>query len=41
MLIKDVKTAFKIADVEYVPNSTKLNFKYLKDLRDENGNPLP
>lgn len=41
MLIKDVKTAFKIADVEYVENSTKLNFNYLSDLLDENQNPLP
>lgn len=41
MLISQVKTAFKIADVEYEPNSTKLNFKYLKNILDENGNPLP
>lgn len=41
MLISQVKTAFKIADVEYVHNSTKLNFKYLKNIVDENGNPLP
>ncbi|BCD70752.1 hypothetical protein SNTW_13970 [Helicobacter suis] len=33
--------AFKIADVEFVPGSTKLNFHYLKELNDENKNPLP
>ncbi len=36
MHISGVKTAFKIADVEYVKDSTKLNFNYLKDLKDEN-----
>lgn len=36
MKISEVKTAFKIADVEFVAGSTKLNFNYLKDLRDEN-----
>lgn len=36
MKINKVKTAFKIADVEFVKGSTKLNFKYLKELRDEN-----
>ncbi len=41
MLIAEVKTAFKIADVEYVENSTKLNFKYLDNLTDENNKPLP
>ncbi|MHB9296682.1 hypothetical protein PilKf_02457 [Pillotina sp. SPG140] len=41
MKIKDVKTAFKIADVEYIENSTKLYFKYLKNLKDENGNEIP
>ncbi len=41
MHISEVKTAFKIADVECVPSSTKLNFNYLKELRDENNNPLP
>ncbi len=41
MHISQVNTAFKIADVEYVNNSTKLNFNYLTDLKDENGNPLP
>ena len=37
----EVKTAFKIADVEFVAGSTKLNFNYLKELRDENGKALP
>ncbi|MDR0967945.1 MAG: hypothetical protein LBL75_03945 [Rickettsiales bacterium] len=41
MKITQVKTAFKIADIEYVPGSTKLNFKYLTELKDENKNPLP
>ena len=41
MKISEVKTAFKIADVEFVAGSTKLNFNYLKDLRDEKGNALP
>ena len=41
MKINTVKTAFKIADIELVPNSTKLNFNYLKDLKDENGEKLP
>lgn len=41
MEISKVKTAFKIADVEFVEGSTKLNFNYLKNLRDENGNSLP
>ena len=41
MKINKVKTAFKIADVELVPNSTKLSFNYLKDLKDENGEKLP
>lgn len=41
MKIKDVKTAFKIADVQYVKNSTTLNFKYLSNIKDENGNLLP
>ncbi|GAA9671632.1 hypothetical protein HpVH12_14660 [Helicobacter pylori] len=36
MHISEVKTAFKIADVEYVKDSTKLNFNYLKDLIDRN-----
>ena len=29
MLITDVKTAFKIADVKFINNSTKLDFVYL------------
>lgn len=37
MKISEVKTAFKIADVELNKNSTKLNFNYLKNLKDENG----
>lgn len=41
MKISEVKTAFKIADVEFVEGSTKLNFNYLKELKDENGNALP
>lgn len=41
MKIEQVKTAFKIADVEFVEGSTKLNFNYLKDLKDENGKTLP
>lgn len=41
MHIKQVKTAFKIADVENTPNSTKLKFNYLKNLKDENGQLLP
>lgn len=41
MHISQVKTAFKIADVELVPGTTKLNFNYLSDLRDENGIQLP
>ena len=40
MKIAQVKTAFKIADVEFVSGSTKLNFNYLKDLKDENGKAL-
>ena len=41
MKINEVKTAFKIADVEYVENSTKLKFNYLSKLKDENGRELP
>ncbi|WQT15285.1 GIY-YIG nuclease family protein [Helicobacter pylori] len=41
MHISEVKTAFKIADVECVKDSTKLNFNYLKDLKDENNQILP
>lgn len=40
MKITEVKTAFKIADVKFVQNSTKLEFKYLKHLKDESGNVL-
>jgi hypothetical protein len=40
MKITEVKTAFKIADVELVENSTKLRFKYLQNLHDENGQPI-
>ncbi|WP_120869583.1 GIY-YIG nuclease family protein [Helicobacter pylori] len=40
MHISGVKTAFKIADVEYVKDSIKLNFNYLKDLKDENNQSL-
>lgn len=40
MHISRVKTAFKIADVGYVKDSTKLNFNYLKDLKDENNQSL-
>ncbi|WP_276882516.1 type II restriction endonuclease [Campylobacter cuniculorum] len=41
MKISEVKTAFKIADVEFVKGSTRLNFNYLKDLKDEKGKTLP
>ena len=41
MKIEQVKTAFKIADVKFVQGSTKLNFNYLKDLKNEKGEPLP
>lgn len=41
MKISEVKTAFKIADVEFVQGSTKLNFNYLENLKDENGKALP
>ena len=37
MRIEDVKTAFKIADVIWDGKSTKLTFKYLDNLIDENG----
>lgn len=40
MKIKEVKTAFKIADVELVVNKTKLNFNYLKNIKDEYGQKL-
>lgn len=41
MHISEVKTAFKIADVNWDGKSTKLTFEYLKNLKDESGNPLP
>ena len=41
MNIKKVKTAFKIADVTWDGKSTKLNFVYLKEIKDENGVLLP
>ena len=41
MHINQVKTAFKIADVKYIPGSTKLEFAYLDKLVDENGKSLP
>ncbi|MDE7316831.1 MAG: type II restriction endonuclease [Helicobacter sp.] len=41
MHINDVKTAFKIADVEFVKGSTRLNFNYIKNIKDENGKQLP
>ncbi|PAF52361.1 type II restriction endonuclease [Helicobacter sp. 13S00477-4] len=41
MKISQVKTAFKIAEVEYVQGSTKLKFNYLKELRNEKGEILP
>ncbi|WP_291935825.1 type II restriction endonuclease [Campylobacter sp.] len=37
MRISDVKTAFKIADVEYINGKTRLKFNYLSTLKDENG----
>ncbi|PAF41171.1 type II restriction endonuclease [Helicobacter sp. 11S03491-1] len=40
MKISQVKTAFKIADVEFVPGSTKLKFNYLKALKNEKGDFL-
>ncbi len=41
MKIKKVKTAFKIADVKLVKDSTKLKFEYLEKLINENGKELP
>lgn len=41
MKISEVKTAFKIADVRLIPNETKINFNYLKKLKDENNKILP
>lgn len=40
MKITEVKTAFKIADVELNLNSTKLKFNYLENLKDEKWNPI-
>lgn len=40
MKISEVKTAFKIADVEFVEGQTKLNFKYLDEIKDEHGKIL-
>ena len=41
MRIDQVKTAFKICDVKWNGQGTKLTFEYLKDLKDERGNSLP
>lgn len=43
MKITEVKTAFKIMDVDYNKNQneSKLIFNYLNDLRDEKNNKLP
>ena len=41
MHINEVKTAFKIGDVRSIPNSEKLEFVYLKNIKDENGRILP
>ena len=41
MKISQVKTAFKIADVKWDHKSTKLDFCYLNNIKDENGKPLP
>ncbi len=41
MHINDVKTAFKIGDARSIPNSEKLEFVYLKNIKDENGRVLP
>lgn len=40
MHISEVKTAFKIADVEFIEGQTKLKFNYLSKLKDENGKEL-
>jgi hypothetical protein len=37
MKISDVKTAFKIADVELIEGSKTLNFNYLEELKNEKG----
>ena len=41
MKISEVKTAFKIADVKHIQGTTKLDFIYLENLKDENGERLP
>jgi hypothetical protein len=41
MNITEVKTAFKIADVEFIAGSTKLKFNYLPNLKNEKGECLP
>ena len=41
MKIKEVKTAFKIMDVEFVEGSTKLKFNYLDEIKNEKGEVLP
>ncbi len=41
MKIQDVKTAFKIADVIWDRKGTRLSFKYLTNIKDENDNDLP
>jgi len=41
MNIDQVKTAFKIADVELIKGETRLNFNYLEQIFDENKKLLP
>jgi hypothetical protein len=41
MNIDQVKTAFKIADVELIKGETRLNFNYLNQILDENKKLLP
>lgn len=41
MNIDQVKTAFKIADVELIKGETRLNFNYLEQIFDENKKSLP
>lgn len=41
MNIKDVKNAFKIADVKLIQIDEKLKFEYLDNIIDDNGNELP
>lgn len=40
MKINEVKTCFKICNVKLIENSDKLNFEYLNEIVDENGNKL-